>query len=76
MQSPEYYRRQADLTDQAARSISLSTDKESLLGQARALRERADVLETERDQALGSWRAVRLERDSSLATIPRSLDHD
>ena len=42
---PEYYRREAGLMEEAARSITLSTDKESLLAKARALRERADALE-------------------------------
>ena len=51
MPGPAYYRREADLMDEAARSITLSTDKESLLAKARALRERADVIEAEGVQA-------------------------
>lgn len=76
MRSPEYYRCLADLTDQAAHWISLSTDKESLLATARALRERADVMEAERDQAAFRERAARLELNGSQPREPRSPDHD
>ena len=43
--TPDHYRRQAELVEQAAASISLRSDKEKLLETARALRMRADGME-------------------------------
>jgi hypothetical protein len=45
--TPDQYRREAELVEQAAALISLLSDKEEMLATARLLRLRAD--ETERD---------------------------
>jgi hypothetical protein len=43
--TPERYRREAELAEQAAASISLQSDKEAMLATARFLRLRADGME-------------------------------
>jgi 2-keto-4-pentenoate hydratase/2-oxohepta-3-ene-1,7-dioic acid hydratase in catechol pathway len=48
MWDPEYYRRQADLTVEAARWITLIPHKEKLLAVAENLRDHADKMEAAR----------------------------
>jgi len=43
--SPEQYRREAELVERLAASISLRSDKQNLLAQAQTLRRRADHVE-------------------------------
>lgn len=45
--TPNDYRREAVLFEEAARWISLQSEKEELLAAARSLRLRADVMETQ-----------------------------
>ena len=41
----EHYRREAQLIEQAARCVSLRSDREELLAEARSLRRRAEIVE-------------------------------
>jgi len=43
--TPDHYRREAELVEQAAAAISLQSDKEVLFATARSLRLRADGME-------------------------------
>lgn len=61
--SPDHYRREAMLVEQVAERISLRTDKEELLAEARSLRRRAAELEARPDGAtdIGQtppWRGI------------------
>lgn len=59
MWGPGDCRRQADLAEQAARVVSLSTDKQALLAMSRTLRERAERLEMERRTPKGRGLSTR-----------------
>lgn len=54
--TPGHYRREAELVEQAAASISLQSDKEELLATARSLRLRADGMESPFDGSRSSAR--------------------
>lgn len=45
IESPNEYRREADLVEKVAQLISLYADKQALLEQAKSLRRRADEVE-------------------------------
>lgn len=60
--TPDDYRREAALAEQAAAAVSFQPDKESLLATARSLRFRADVAESRLEDPPGAAAQTRWTR--------------